>query len=431
MGKQSSRIYFQGKDHKDIYFKGQYHTFMYKGKQLMWEKIFDNCYIFILSKHLIVVYPKIKECRVFNIPVSTKYTGTYLFSKNNEQYVIYEALAKAYRPYFSDVFDNKKISYFGNIESSPIGIENNFFVVKTENEKTIINIININNNEIIENTIAEFYSSSDNKFGFLLNTVGFSKYNNKKTFFYNYDKYLDVSKIYTVTKNTVEELNGKFQPNRGYQLEDGEDLYYINNAYHWRDSSKSHGFHCYKVSGKKIILLKTVLYTPPTIATSGASSSLRGVIKRNNIYYIYFDYSYTLKEKSEKYSYIYYTSDFLEFQRYDIPSLVKIPILNYKKLNNKIYKYIGMTGDTYSASYEEDCFPYNSLRSRDPVESMGNYADAGYAYFKNKKISEPIGLLIKNMEVPSAIKTYFLIYLKDPLIKESDENFAFIYHINY
>lgn len=427
MGKQSSRIYFQGKDHKDIYFKGQYHTFMYKGNQLMWEKIFDNCYIFILSKHLIVVYPKIKECRVFNIPVSTKYTGNYVFGKNNKQYVISEVLSKNYRPYFSDVFDNKKISYFGNIESAPYdGIEDSFFVVKKENEKTKINTINISNNEIIENTIAEFYSSTDNEFGFLANTLGFSKYNNKKTFFYNYDKYVDVSKIYTVTKNTVEELNGKFQPNRGYQLEDGEDLYYINNAYHWRDSPKSHGFHCYKVSGNKIILLKTVLYTPPTIATSEAGSYLNGVIKRNNIYYIYFYYSYTLEGKREKYSYIYYTSNFVEFQRYDIPSLVKIPILNYKKLNNKIYKYIGMTGDTSSASYEEDCLPYSSMYGNE-----SNYTDADYAYFKNEEMSEPIGLLIKNLNVPSVAKTYFLIYLKDPLIKESDENFAFIYHINY
>lgn len=39
MGRQSSRIYFQGKDHKDIYFQGHYHDRMYIGSQLVWEKI--------------------------------------------------------------------------------------------------------------------------------------------------------------------------------------------------------------------------------------------------------------------------------------------------------------------------------------------------------------------------------------------------------
>ena len=39
MGKQSARLYYKGKDHKDIYYKGHYHVKMYKGDQLIWEKI--------------------------------------------------------------------------------------------------------------------------------------------------------------------------------------------------------------------------------------------------------------------------------------------------------------------------------------------------------------------------------------------------------
>lgn len=38
MGAQSSRLYFDGKDHKDIYYQGKYHTAMYKGNQLVWAK---------------------------------------------------------------------------------------------------------------------------------------------------------------------------------------------------------------------------------------------------------------------------------------------------------------------------------------------------------------------------------------------------------
>lgn len=39
MGKQSARIYFQGKDHKEIYYQGHYHKAMYIGNQLVWQKI--------------------------------------------------------------------------------------------------------------------------------------------------------------------------------------------------------------------------------------------------------------------------------------------------------------------------------------------------------------------------------------------------------
>lgn len=38
MANQSSRIYFNGKDHKDIYFQGNYHKAMYIGNELVWEK---------------------------------------------------------------------------------------------------------------------------------------------------------------------------------------------------------------------------------------------------------------------------------------------------------------------------------------------------------------------------------------------------------
>lgn len=46
MGKQSARIFFQGKDHKDIYFNGYYHDKMYIGSMLVWEKIESSKWIF-------------------------------------------------------------------------------------------------------------------------------------------------------------------------------------------------------------------------------------------------------------------------------------------------------------------------------------------------------------------------------------------------
>lgn len=45
MGKQSARLYYDGKDHKDIYFQENYHWKMYKGNEKIWEKLIGNEYI--------------------------------------------------------------------------------------------------------------------------------------------------------------------------------------------------------------------------------------------------------------------------------------------------------------------------------------------------------------------------------------------------
>ena len=40
--KQSSTIWYQGNQHKEIYFQGHYHDKMYKGSQLIWQKLSDE-----------------------------------------------------------------------------------------------------------------------------------------------------------------------------------------------------------------------------------------------------------------------------------------------------------------------------------------------------------------------------------------------------
>jgi hypothetical protein len=53
MGRQSARLYFQGKDHKDIYFNGHYHDQMYLSDgegnaTLVWEKIKEGIFKFLI-----------------------------------------------------------------------------------------------------------------------------------------------------------------------------------------------------------------------------------------------------------------------------------------------------------------------------------------------------------------------------------------------
>lgn len=45
MGRQSSRIYLTGSDHKDIYFQGSHHDKMYIGGELVWEKLKEQVHL--------------------------------------------------------------------------------------------------------------------------------------------------------------------------------------------------------------------------------------------------------------------------------------------------------------------------------------------------------------------------------------------------
>lgn len=44
MGKQSARLYYDGKDHKDIFFRGKHHEKMCKGSLIVWEKLYPDAY---------------------------------------------------------------------------------------------------------------------------------------------------------------------------------------------------------------------------------------------------------------------------------------------------------------------------------------------------------------------------------------------------
>lgn len=48
MGKQSARLYFEGKDHKDIFFHGKCHDAMYIGAELVWHKIRKEGYYVLI-----------------------------------------------------------------------------------------------------------------------------------------------------------------------------------------------------------------------------------------------------------------------------------------------------------------------------------------------------------------------------------------------
>lgn len=105
MGRQSSRMYFCGKDHKDIYYQGHYHDKMYIGSQLVWEKLKILWEKYLLSEGKMST---IKYCygnTVYVVGVNDE--GMYVFSSNNLIDWEKEEISKGTTPYEMIVVNNK------------------------------------------------------------------------------------------------------------------------------------------------------------------------------------------------------------------------------------------------------------------------------------------------------------------------------------
>lgn len=101
MGKQSSRIYYRGKDHKDIYYNQHYHSAMYICEEtedekvecrLVWRKIFDeNLYIHSTVKGTVNSAIHILPSVTVNMDTKKVYLSTnYTFRGGKQTNIIYE-----------------------------------------------------------------------------------------------------------------------------------------------------------------------------------------------------------------------------------------------------------------------------------------------------------------------------------------------------
>lgn len=115
MGKQSSRLIYEGNDHKDIYFQGKYHKAMHLGSKLLWEKLpgekfflyrynrtvdrvdYSNLRSFDVDSRLITDYPDYSQSDAdYNVSGNNLYArvgeglythdGKNFFSKNFEEF---------------------------------------------------------------------------------------------------------------------------------------------------------------------------------------------------------------------------------------------------------------------------------------------------------------------------------------------------------
>lgn len=112
MGKQSARLYYDGKDHKDIYFRRKYHRAMYLGSELLWEKLpSEKCFlykhngyprVFDAESYVLTDYPEYSAISDNDVYGNNLYTsvGNNLFTHDGkkffEQNIDAEFIARSY-----------------------------------------------------------------------------------------------------------------------------------------------------------------------------------------------------------------------------------------------------------------------------------------------------------------------------------------------
>ncbi|MBD5515353.1 MAG: hypothetical protein HDR06_12140 [Lachnospiraceae bacterium] len=69
MGKQSSRLIYQGTDHKDLFYDGKFHDKLYKGAELVWEKLYpDEFFVEKRDYYSGIALADVKEKYIDEIP---------------------------------------------------------------------------------------------------------------------------------------------------------------------------------------------------------------------------------------------------------------------------------------------------------------------------------------------------------------------------
>lgn len=148
MGRQSARIYFQGKDHKEIYFNGRYHKALHIGDKLAWEKIETdegvyNVYAMVHTQGLYFALVLKKED-------DTPYLGEY-----QTPYLLVGASLKNMKAVHRDKYKDRYSKYANYLRNGC------YYMGYTESEVYIIwnggvsNLFEINNEATEKNAPAE------------------------------------------------------------------------------------------------------------------------------------------------------------------------------------------------------------------------------------------------------------------------------------
>lgn len=171
MGRQSSRLYFQGKDHKDIYYNGHYHDAMY---------LSDS------NGNVTLVWEKLKGTLVKHVSMLSYVNGKYYAVVESADYMYEKGFPVLYEGAFlSGMYEKGKI--FGD---EPVRGAS-FIMYADSNELTIIRTYDISERHIARIPINENGADMENiSYGIENGIYRFSNYTATNRYYYgNGDNY--------------------------------------------------------------------------------------------------------------------------------------------------------------------------------------------------------------------------------------------------
>lgn len=124
MGKQSSRIYYRGKDHKDIYFQRKFHTKMYVGNKIVWEKL--------LPEKFLVTQTSAENSLFLIYDIQRKLFDVMPFNGENNMFSVWKHVGNSMfinisgKAYFStDIYKFQTVNN-NYVSNTSIGIEDHY-----------------------------------------------------------------------------------------------------------------------------------------------------------------------------------------------------------------------------------------------------------------------------------------------------------------
>lgn len=112
MGKQSARLYYQGKDHKEIYYNGHYHDRMYMGSQLVWEKLNGDLWEWFKTNYSFKGSIAYNNGKIFAAEhYTTGYSNRFCSSENGETWTTYDPGDLIYYEYYVVPFEDDFLTY--------------------------------------------------------------------------------------------------------------------------------------------------------------------------------------------------------------------------------------------------------------------------------------------------------------------------------
>lgn len=399
MQKQSSRIWYKGKDHKDIYFQGKYHCAAYLRGELVWEKYLDGKWVYTTQKGVDIFCMETLDPITKEVKTQAGYSALNM-NYNSDRYIVYHGYSIAHH--------NEKI-LISNIGGNRL---NNFTDIITRSFNFVVPLderILICENKILYelNEVDDIYELLE--VGEL--PSGFEEYTfgRQGKFLIASNKYNEVSeskiKWYSFdSDNVFKDFVTANRPIVSAVCQDKEKVYVLqheqSNVYPYLDYAT-----VYIYDGNS-----TQVFHPDL---GGKWTRDIAMIKRGKKFYIYEKW---LHGNGYKYLHIYVTEDFSHIDFYETFKCT-VSFENGFYVNNKYYDKVAFVADVRREQVDDDAykieFPINNIARQIPV------------YYESGEIDHDRDDLVLPFIIREFDSTAYLVaYFDNLTFQESDGNFG-------